>query len=114
MDHFGGGIDRALAADENDAPPAPLLHAGQIRTAQAHAAEHVDLEEPPPFLIRYILKRLWLENTEVVHENVHEREPLNQRLCHRRRGEIAREALNPRIRHSLLNLSFRLCDRFLR
>src|SRR5207248_7772105 len=77
-------------------------------------AEHVDLEEPTPFLIGNILKRLWLENTEVVHENVHEREPLEQRLCRRRRGEIAREALNPCIRHSLLNLSLRFCDRFLR
>src|SRR3989441_5210217 len=76
MDHLGGDIDRALAADENNAPPVPLLHAGQIRTAQAHAAEHVDLEEPPPFLVGNIPERLWLENAEVVHENVHEREPL--------------------------------------
>src|SRR2546422_9352343 len=66
MDHLGGGIDRALAADENDAPPVPLLHAGQIGTAQAHAAEHVYLEEPPPILIGNILKRLWLENAKVV------------------------------------------------
>jgi hypothetical protein len=51
MDHLGGGIDCTLAADENDAPPVPLLHARQIRTAQAHTAEHVDLEEPPPFLV---------------------------------------------------------------
>src|SRR6185369_2963212 len=65
MDHLGGGIDRALAADENDAPPVPLLHAGQIRPAQAHATEHVYLEEPPPILIRNILKRRWLENPEV-------------------------------------------------
>src|SRR4029077_1749610 len=96
MDHLGGGIDRALAADENNAPPVPLLHAGQIRTAQAHAAEHIDLEEPPPFLIGNILKRLWLENTEVVHENANERESLEQRLGRRRPGEIAREGLNPR------------------
>src|SRR5438876_5910193 len=90
MDHLGGGIDRALAADENDTPPVPLLHAGQIRTTQAHAAEHVDLEEPPPILIGNILKRLWLENAEVVHENVHAWEPLEQRLRRRRGGEIAR------------------------
>src|SRR5437867_4191245 len=114
MDHLGGGIDRALAADENDAPPVPLLHAGQIRTTQAHAAEHVDLEEPPPFLVGNSLKRLWLENAEVVHENVHEREPLEQRFCRRRCGEITREAFNPGIRHGLFNLSLRLCDRFLR
>src|SRR6266853_3735102 len=98
MDHLGGGIDRALAADETDAAPVPLLHAGQIRTAQAHAAEHVYLEEPPPILIGNILKRLWLENAEVVHENVHEREPLEQRLCRRLCGEIAREAFNPGLR----------------
>src|SRR5256885_17000348 len=41
MDHPSRRVDRALAADENDAPPVPLPHAGQIRTAQAHAAEHV-------------------------------------------------------------------------
>src|SRR6266849_815563 len=92
MDHLGGGIDRALAADENDTSPVPLLHAWQIRTAQAHAAEHVYLEKPPPSLIGNILKRLWLEDAEVVHENIHEREPLKQRLGRRRRGEIAREA----------------------
>src|SRR5258708_6361778 len=101
MDHLGGGIDRALAADENDAPPVPLLHPGQIRAAQAHAAEHVDLEEPPPILIGNILERAWLEYTKVVHENVHEREPLEQRLCRRRRGEIAREAFNLGVRLGL-------------
>src|SRR6266550_6480257 len=56
MDHPSRGVDRAFAADENDAPPVPLPHAGQIRTAQAHAAEHVYLEEPPPLLIGNILK----------------------------------------------------------
>src|SRR5437879_6900033 len=101
MDHLGGGIDRALAADENDAPPVPLLHAGQIRPAQAHAAEHVDVEEPPPFLVGNTLKRLWLENAEVVHENVHEREPLEQRFCRSRCGEITRTALIPGIRQGM-------------
>ena len=62
-----------------------------LRTAQAHAAEHVDLEEPPPFLVGNIHKRLWLEDAEAVHENVHEREPLEQRFCRRRHGEIARK-----------------------
>src|SRR6266571_301685 len=66
MDHLGGGIDGALAADENDAPPVPLLHSGQIRAAQAHAAEHVDLEEQPPIFIGNILERLWREYTKVV------------------------------------------------
>jgi hypothetical protein len=61
VDHLGGSIDRALAADENDAPLVPLLHAGKIRTAQAHAAKHVDLEEPPPFLVGNTPQRLWLE-----------------------------------------------------
>src|SRR5436309_1189846 len=114
MDHLGGGIDRALAADEDDAPPVTLLHAGQIRTAQPDAAEYVDLEEPPPILIGNILKRLWLEDAEVVHENIHEREPLEQRFCRRRCGEIAREAFNPGIRHGPFNLPLRLSDRFFR
>src|SRR5450755_2763363 len=104
MDHLGRGVDRALAADENDAPPVPLLYAGQIRTAQAHAAEHVDLEEPPPFLIGNILKRLWLENAEAVHENVHEREPLEQRLCRPCCGKIACVTFNLGTRHGLIDL----------
>jgi hypothetical protein len=87
---------------------------GQIRTAQAHAAEHVDLEELPPFLVGNIPKRLCLENAEVVHENVHEWEPLEQRLCRRRCGEITREAFKPGIRHGLINLLLRHSDRVLR
>src|SRR5216683_6310959 len=114
MDHLGGGIERALATDENDAPPVPLLHTWQKRAAQAHAAEQVDLEEPPPILIGNILKRLWLEYTKVVHENVHKRESLEQRLCRRCRGEIAREAFNLGVRLGLNNLLLRLSDRFLR
>ena len=35
-------------------------------------------------------------------------------FCRRRRGEIAREAFNPGIRHGLINLVLRLSDRFLR
>ena len=30
VDHLGRSIDRALAADEHDAPPVPLLHAAQM------------------------------------------------------------------------------------
>ena len=114
MDHLGGGMDRALAADEHDASPVPRLHAGQIRTAQAYAAEHVDLEEPPPFLVGNIPKRLWLEYAEVVHENVHDRESLEQRLCRRRGGEVAREAFDPGRRHRLINVRLRLRNRVLR
>src|SRR5262245_24040410 len=97
-----------------DTPPVPLLHAGQIRTTQAHAAEHVDLEEPPPILIGNIRKRLWLETAEVVHGNVHEREPLEQHFRRRCGGEIACEAFNPGIRHGLINLLFRLRHRLFR
>src|SRR5437867_10351615 len=57
---------------------------------------------------------LGLENAEVVHENIHEREPPEQRLCRRPRGEISREAFNPGTRHGLINPLLRLNDRFVR
>ena len=57
----------------------------QISPAQAHAAEHIDFKEPPPLLVGNILERLWLENAEVVYQDVHERESLKERVGRRRR-----------------------------
>jgi hypothetical protein len=81
VDHLGGGMDRALAADEHDAPPVPLLHcradthgssAPPLSTLTSKNRRHSSSAISP--------NGLWLENAEVVDENVHEREPLEQRL----------------------------------
>ena len=50
MNHLLGSVKGALAADEND-PPLPLSHAGKIGATEAHAAEYIDLEESPLFLV---------------------------------------------------------------
>jgi hypothetical protein len=78
MRHFGGNIDRAFAADENDAPPVPLLHARQIRPAQAHATKDVDVEEPPPFLVGNFIERLGFKYSQVIDQDVDGREKLDQ------------------------------------
>jgi hypothetical protein len=104
MHHFGGNVDRAFAANENDAPPVPFLHAGQIRTTQAHAAQDVDFEEPPPFLVGNFNKRLGLKNSQVIDQDVHCRETLDQIFGSRSCGQVSGESLDFRFGRSLPNL----------
>jgi len=70
MDHLDGSVDAALAADENDPPPVPQLHSREIATAQAHAAQDINLEETSPVLIGNFLKRLRFKDAEVIDQNV--------------------------------------------
>ena len=42
---------------------------------EAHAAHHVDLEEPLPFRVLDLQKRLGIEDAEIIHENVGLRHP---------------------------------------
>ena len=71
MDHFRGRVDARFTGNEHDAAPFLGNHLRQVKPAQAHAAEHVDLKEFVPVGVGDIGKRLGLEDTDVVHQNVH-------------------------------------------
>jgi type IV secretory pathway protease TraF len=66
MDYLGRNLDATFAADENDAPPIALFHAGKIGAAQADAAQHIDFKEPPPVVIGNLLERLLTTDTNEI------------------------------------------------
>jgi len=88
MDHSAWSVDRAFAADEHDPAPAAVLHAGQVHAAESHAAEHIHFEEPPPIVVGNLLERLGLEDSQVVHQDVHRRELRAEQLGRLRRRKV--------------------------
>lgn len=113
VDHLDGNLYGAFAADENDAAPVALLHAGNVRAAETHAAEDVDFEKSPPILVRNLLERLGLENSEVVDENVHQWKTLEKSLSGFGCGKVAGKAFDFGSGRGALNLLGRLGDAFL-
>src|SRR6185437_13940383 len=91
VNHLYRNLDAAFAADENDAAPVTLLHARQVSAAEADAAENVGIEEPHPVFVGDLFERLWLENAEIIDEDIDRGELLHQRCCVFRAREIADE-----------------------
>jgi len=98
--------DSASSAEADEVVRSIKAAGGKALAIKADAADTEAVRLAVAKTIGNILKRLWLEYTKVVHENVHEREPLEQRLCRRCRGEIAGEAFNLGVRLGLNNLLF--------
>ena len=92
VNHLGGGVDPRFAGDEHDPAPAGGGHLGQIEAAQAHAAEHVDLEEPRPVGVRDVRERLGLEDAEVVNEHIDGGHLLDECLHPIGRAQVGRDA----------------------
>jgi hypothetical protein len=84
---------------------APPPHVGQVETREPDAAQHVDLEEATPTLVRDLFKGFRLEDAHVVHENLDARMLANELSGSRRDTQIAGKAKYRRIpvarRHSL-------------
>ena len=70
MDHLGRNLNRGFAGDENDAPPAALLHPRKVVPAQPDTAHNIHFEEPEPVIIGNLLEWLRFENPEIVHQDV--------------------------------------------
>src|SRR5467141_1457753 len=72
---------RGFAGDENVADPIFLEHTGKISASQPHTVQHVNLEEAQPFGVGNFQEWLYIENTQIIDENV---------CC----GSLLEEALN--------------------
>jgi len=94
MNHIGGRINCALAADENDAAPICPPHCRQAKAGKAHSAQHVDIEKSLPIGIGNLFERLGLEDSKIVNENLDVRMVLHQLLGCGSGAEIAGESLN--------------------
>src|SRR6266481_6369166 len=104
VNHFLGSKNAALTANENNSSPILLLHPGDISTAEAYTAEHIDLEDVAPILVGNFIERLGLINSEVVNENVHRGKKLEQVFSCRSCGQVSGKSLDFRRGHSLPNL----------
>ena len=78
MNHFLGSRNAALATDENNSPPIPLLHPRDVRAAEAHATEHIDFEDLKPIFVGNCVEGFGFIYSEVVDENVHGGKMLQQ------------------------------------
>ncbi len=76
---------------------------GQIVPAQAHAAEHVDLEEAKPIGIRNLLEGFGLEDAEIVDQDLDVR-VFGDDLVHAFAGsQVGREAFDLAFEPALFN-----------
>jgi hypothetical protein len=66
-------------------------------TRKPDAAEHVDFEKTNPVFIRNLFERLWLENTEIVDENVDFSQMANQRPAAVAATEISGDTIDGRV-----------------
>src|SRR6266851_4523752 len=67
------GVDGDAGARDgfgNDAAPIFLEHTGKISASQQHTAQHVNLEEAQPFGVGNFQEWLYIENTQIIDENV--------------------------------------------
>ena len=94
----------SLLTNENYSSPIPLLHPGDISAAEAYTTEHIDLEDVAPILVREVIERLGLINSEVVDENVHGGKAFGQVSCRLRRREVPRKSVNVGLRNILTDL----------
>src|SRR5262249_26083579 len=70
VDHLHRDLDPTLAADEDHASPATLLHSADVGAAEPDAAQDIHLEEAKPVLVRDLFERLGLEDAKVIDEDV--------------------------------------------
>src|SRR6185437_15653030 len=70
VDHFRWNLHGGFAGHEKDAAPIFFAHPGKIMPAETRAAEHVDLENPPPGVVCNLIERFRLENSKAVDENI--------------------------------------------
>jgi hypothetical protein len=70
VNHLDRDLKRGLGGDEHHTPPTTLGHAGRVVAREPHPAQHVDLKEPPPVLVRDVEKGFRLKDAGVVDEDV--------------------------------------------
>ena len=70
VNHLSGNVLSGFAGDENNPTPILFKHCGKISAGEAHTAQHVDLEKAQPFRVGNFQERLYIEDTQIVNENV--------------------------------------------
>ena len=79
-----------LARDKNNTTPRD--HVREEGPGKSHPAHHIGFEEAQPVGIRNLEERLWFEDADIVHEDIHLAELAKEALGARGAAEISRNA----------------------